>query len=318
MEHLHTRLDAGEVVLLDGGTGTELEQRGARMDGVNWSGASVVMHPDLVRQVHEDYIRAGAEIIITNSFATSRHVLECAGVGHMFVDVNKQAATLASQARANCREQEMERSLYVAGSISTFNAGLDRQSKPPRSLALANYRDQAEILMEAGADFIILEMVREIEPATHAVEGILAAGAPFWLGFSCQGARDGDPLLWDNKEETPSPGRGRHQPHGRLSHDHHAHPHRGDGPGSGRAHRPLVRPRGGIRPLRGIRLAPLAVRRHDFAPGLRGPRPGLGEQGGPGGRRLLRHRPGTHPGAARTTARRHPKEGVTPKKRCSP
>ena len=69
-------------------------------------------------------------------------------------------------------------------------------------MALANYRDQAEILMEAGADFIILEMVREIEPATHAVEGILAAGAPFWLGFSCQGARNGEPLLWDNKKET--------------------------------------------------------------------------------------------------------------------
>jgi S-methylmethionine-dependent homocysteine/selenocysteine methylase len=202
MENLQQRLDAGEVVLLDGGTGTELEKRGARMDGVNWSGASVLMHPDLVRQVHEDYIRAGAEIIITNSFATSRHVLENSGVGHMFTNVNKQAAALASQARDNCREEGVERPIYVAGSISTFNAGMDRQSKPPRSLAMANYRDQAEILMEAGADFIILEMVREIEPATHAVEGILAAGAPFWLGFSCQGAKDGEPLLWDNKEET--------------------------------------------------------------------------------------------------------------------
>jgi S-methylmethionine-dependent homocysteine/selenocysteine methylase len=202
MEVLQQRLDAGEVLLLDGGTGTELEKRGARMDGVNWSGASVLMHPEIVRQVHEDYIRAGAEIIITNSFATSRHVLENSGVGHMFLKVNKQAATLAAQARDNCREEGVERPIYVAGSISTFNAGLDRQSKPPKSMATANYRDQAEILMEAGTDFIILEMVREIEPATHAVEGILAAGAPFWLGFSCQGARDGEPLLWDNKEET--------------------------------------------------------------------------------------------------------------------
>ena len=123
MERLHTRLEAGEVVLLDGGTGTELERRGARMDGVNWSGASVIMQPALVRQVHEDYIRAGAEIIITNSFATSRHVLESSGVGHKFQEVNKQSAILARQARDNCRNEGVEQPVYVAGSISTFNAG---------------------------------------------------------------------------------------------------------------------------------------------------------------------------------------------------
>lgn len=202
MEKLLKRLEAGETALMDGGTGTELERRGARMDGVNWSGASVVMHPDLLRGVHEAYIRAGAEIVITGSFATSRHVLDCSGAGHMFRKVNRQAAALACEARDNCRREGCAQEVYVAGSISTFNAGLDRNSRPPAALARANYRDQAEILMEAGADFIILEMVREIETAGHAVDGILAAGAPFWMGFSCQGDREGEPLLWDNKAET--------------------------------------------------------------------------------------------------------------------
>ena len=202
MERLQKRLDAGEVVLMDGGTGTELEQRGARMDGVNWSGASVVMHPNLVRQVHEDYIRAGAEIIITNSFATSRHVLECAGVTHKFQEVNEQAAALACQARDNCREEGVEHPVYIAGSISTFNAALDRSCRPPRSMALTNYRDQAEILAESGVDFFVLEMVRDIEQAMFAAEGILSVGLPLWVGFSCQGDRDGDPLLWDQKEHT--------------------------------------------------------------------------------------------------------------------
>ncbi|HEX5692919.1 MAG TPA: homocysteine S-methyltransferase family protein, partial [Roseiflexaceae bacterium] len=78
---LQARLDAGQVIMLDGATGTELQRRGVPMHGFAWSAAALDTHPDIVRAVHEDYIRAGADVIITNTFSTARHVLETAGLG---------------------------------------------------------------------------------------------------------------------------------------------------------------------------------------------------------------------------------------------
>ena len=73
---LESRLKAGEVVIMDGGTGTEIRRRGAPTGGKAWSAEPMPDHPDLIREIHEDYIKAGAEIIITNTFSTGRDKLE--------------------------------------------------------------------------------------------------------------------------------------------------------------------------------------------------------------------------------------------------
>jgi S-methylmethionine-dependent homocysteine/selenocysteine methylase len=67
MSDLRQRLDGGEVIVLDGAMGTELERRSVPMDVAAWSAAALVTHPDMVREVHEDYIRAGADVITTNT-----------------------------------------------------------------------------------------------------------------------------------------------------------------------------------------------------------------------------------------------------------
>ena len=81
MSTLQQRLDGGEVIVLDGAMGTELEKRGVPMDDAAWSAAALATHADTVREVHEAYIRAGADLITTNTFPTARHVLEPAGMG---------------------------------------------------------------------------------------------------------------------------------------------------------------------------------------------------------------------------------------------
>ena len=80
MTTISKRLNDSRPILLDGATGTELESRGVPMNNVAWSGLAVATHPAVVRQVHLDYIRVGAEIIITNTFASGRHMLRVAGV----------------------------------------------------------------------------------------------------------------------------------------------------------------------------------------------------------------------------------------------
>jgi S-methylmethionine-dependent homocysteine/selenocysteine methylase len=71
IQALNERIAQGEIVLLDGATGTEVERRGVPMDGAAWSAAAVATHPDTIRQVHEDHIRAGASIVTSNSFSTA-------------------------------------------------------------------------------------------------------------------------------------------------------------------------------------------------------------------------------------------------------
>jgi S-methylmethionine-dependent homocysteine/selenocysteine methylase len=195
MSALQQRLKGGGVVLLDGATGTELERRGVPMDDAAWDAAALLTHPDTVREVHEDYIRAGADVIIANTFATARHVLEPAGMGERFRELNTRAVALAKEARENAADG----AVFIAGSISTFTARYDYSYEPQAEKARANYREQAEVLAESGVDVIALEMMRDIEQTTYALEAAVAVGLPVWVGFSCRTTEEGTVVLWDGE-----------------------------------------------------------------------------------------------------------------------
>jgi S-methylmethionine-dependent homocysteine/selenocysteine methylase len=76
---LSGRLAADEVVIIDGGMGTQLQAEGVPMDKVAWSARANLEQPGVVQRVHEAYIRAGAQVIIANTFAASRAGLEPTG-----------------------------------------------------------------------------------------------------------------------------------------------------------------------------------------------------------------------------------------------
>jgi len=187
--HLQTQLDQGKVIILDGATGTELQRRGVPMHGFAWSAAALDTHPETVRAVHEDYIRAGADVIITNSFSTARHVLKPAGLGDHVRALNQRAVSLAREARENAAAG---RPVAIAGSISSFRAGLTSAGHLE-----ASYREQAELLAEAGVDLIALEMMYSAEHVAPAIRATLSTGLPIWVGFSCQVTADGTVQLLD-------------------------------------------------------------------------------------------------------------------------
>lgn len=193
MSAVQQRLDRGEVVILDGAMGTELERRGVPMHDATWSAAALATHPDVVREVHEDYIKAGADVIITNTFAAARHVLEPAGMGARLRELNVRAVALAKAARENVADGPV----FIAGSVSTFTAHYDYSYEPQAERATANYREQAKVLAESGVDVIVLEMMRDIEQTTYALEAAVATGLPVWIGFSCKTTAEGTVVLWD-------------------------------------------------------------------------------------------------------------------------
>lgn len=192
---LERRISEGGIVCIDGATGTELERRGVPMDEAAWCAVALVTHPNVVREVHEDYIRAGAEVIITNTFPTARHVLRPAGLGEKFEELNALAVRLAREARENAAEAPV----YVAGSISTFSARHDKSYEPAEKEARASYREQAGALADGGVDLLVLEMLRDVEQASYAVDAAVETGLPVWAGFSCKRAEDGTVVLWDGQ-----------------------------------------------------------------------------------------------------------------------
>jgi homocysteine S-methyltransferase len=175
--HLQKRLRQGELIIMDGGTGTELEKRGVPMEEKGWSASSTITQPEILRQIHEEYIRAGADIIITNTFSTSRHVLDSCNLADKFELINATAARIAVEARDNAAD----RPIYIAGSISTTTFG---EEQPTPAVALTNFNDQANILADNGVDFFILEMMRDIEYTNIAHQAAKQTGLPVWTGYS--------------------------------------------------------------------------------------------------------------------------------------
>ena len=171
------QLGTDGVVVIDGGMGTELQARGARMDHEAWCGLANLDQPDLVREIHEDYIRAGAEVVIANTFPTNRPALAAAGYGDRFEEANcaAVAAALAARERAG-------RPVAVAGSMSLWGSDdrMDVEGLPSEAQLLEVYGEQAAILADAGVDLIVLEMFDARWAA--ALEAARRTGLPIWLG----------------------------------------------------------------------------------------------------------------------------------------
>ena len=136
-EKLQRRLTAGETVLMDGGMGSEFDRRGLTTRET-WSGGPMLSHPELVRDIHQEYIEAGAEIIITNTFSTGRDVLEAAGLEDKITQANEQGIEAAAQARRNAGAED---TVVIAASVSTMRPKERADIPVPYETALATYRE---------------------------------------------------------------------------------------------------------------------------------------------------------------------------------
>ena len=137
-EELQRRLEAGETILMDGGMGSEFDRRGLASP-TTWSGGPMLTHPELVRDIHQDYIEAGAEIIITNTFGTGRDALEHGGLEHKVAEANRLGIEAAVQARRNTGTED---SVVIAASVSTMAPKAHAEVPVPYEKALETCREQ--------------------------------------------------------------------------------------------------------------------------------------------------------------------------------
>jgi len=210
---LDNKLRNKEIIVLDGATGSEIERLGVTMNSSAWCGVANKTHPDIVRQVHEEYIRAGADVVTANTFSTSRHVLASAGLADETVSINARAVELAREAVHNVSP---ERPIAVAGSMSNMRAWIPGTVSPdPRFLPTPeeefnNYQEVAQTLAKSGVDLILMEMMTDIDRSSMAISAAVETGLPVWIGNSCTLRDDGSASVWNQHSEEPQ----------RLSPDH--------------------------------------------------------------------------------------------------
>ena len=189
-------LNSGETILLDGATGSELENRGIKMDN-SWC-ATASLEFDILKQIHKDYINAGAKIITTNTYASNRMILEVAGVEDKFEEINLTAINAAIQAREECGRDDV----LVAGSLShqipyedAFRSQEERDKyikKLTPEYFQKSFDELAFFLADNGCDFILLELMYRPDRIDIIFDSASKVGLPVWAGFS---SRNKDGLI---------------------------------------------------------------------------------------------------------------------------
>jgi S-methylmethionine-dependent homocysteine/selenocysteine methylase len=166
------------TVLLDGGMGRELGFRGVEVPPTIWSAQALIDAPDAVREVHADYIDAGADIITTNTYATLRTHLERAGVEDRYEALNRLAGELAVQARDSAG-----RPALIAGSLAPLFESYRPDLVLPVDELEPVYREQAEILADY-VDMFICETMSKSDEVVAAARAGASTGKPVWVSFN--------------------------------------------------------------------------------------------------------------------------------------
>lgn len=170
------RLQRGQILVLDGATGTNLQRRG--LPGGTPSDTWVMDRPEAVSQLHRDFLDAGADILLTNTFGSARPHLEHAGFSGRFEQTNRRAVELAAQVAAG-------KEVLIAGSMGPLGEMLQPYGTLEEAAAEQAYAEQARLLGEAGVDLLVIETQFDLNEAKAAVRGACSATSlPVVCSFS--------------------------------------------------------------------------------------------------------------------------------------
>ncbi len=175
-----------KVILLDGGMGQELVKRGAAKESPMW-GAQVLMDtPELVRQLHVEFIQAGAKVITLNSYSLTPERLVNVGAVDQFDDLQSRAFELAAQARDEAGVADVR----IAASLPPLAGSYHPESTPEFEAAVKSYRMIVEAQSD-NVDLFICETMSCIKEAEAAALAASESGTPYWIAFSVSDECDG-------------------------------------------------------------------------------------------------------------------------------
>lgn len=186
------RLKSGSPILMDGGTGSEIQRRGvnvlvsasAESELLAWSATANVDYADVVQQVHQDYLRVGAEIIISNNFWATRSRLSLIGQQDQW----ERLATAAGENAIRARDA-INPNAYVFGGIAAPYTQDYRKPYTQSDLKTLGEERFAEeftgpgrVLANLGVDALLAEYVGYVEDCVASVDALATIGLPVFLG----------------------------------------------------------------------------------------------------------------------------------------
>jgi len=183
------------VLLADGAMGTELHRRGIGMgacfDALNLS------NPELVENVHSDYIAAGADLIEANTFGANRYQLGKHALAERVAEINRAAVKLARQAISVA-----DRPVWLAASVGPLGVGLTPYGRLRPGQARAAFAEQIKALAAAKVDLLLLETFGDLRELAVAVATAREVAVDVPVIASLSFARDDHTLMGDSPEHA--------------------------------------------------------------------------------------------------------------------
>ena len=164
------------MIILDGGMGQELVKRAGKATDL-WSVQALLDTPAMVRQVHDEYFAAGAEIATTNTYSILPDRLVIKGLGEQLLPMTRSACEMAIMAR------DAHGSGQVAGSLGPQGFSYQPDKSPPADQAAEVYADMARLHADY-VDFHLLETMSSIDQARGGLMGAGVTGKPVWVSLS--------------------------------------------------------------------------------------------------------------------------------------
>ena len=150
------------IVVIDGAMGTELYARGVFInrcfDALNQT------NPDMVKEVHRGYRKAGVDVLETNTFGANRHKLRAHGLETNLAEINREGARLAREIAGE--------DVYVSGSIGPMGIKIEPWGPTSEAEAREVFREQAAALLEGGVDLFCLETFSDLNEIHQAILGV--------------------------------------------------------------------------------------------------------------------------------------------------
>jgi S-methylmethionine-dependent homocysteine/selenocysteine methylase len=170
---------AERTLLLDGGMGRELRFRGVDVTTSIWSSRALIEAPRVVREIHRDFIAAGADIITINSYGIVRSNLAWAGIEDRFKELNLLACSLAREAR-----EASGRAVFIAGSLPPL-AGSYRPDR------VGSFEEIEPLWRGPHVDLLLCETMSSAEEGRAAAAAAASTGIPVWVCWTLHEDRSG-------------------------------------------------------------------------------------------------------------------------------
>jgi len=175
-----------KITLIDGAMGTQIRARGYEVPSHHssiWSAQALMDNPHIVKEIHKDYISAGAEIITTNNYAVTQNLLERENLGHRLEELTSLSIDIAREAK-----KESGKNIKIAASLPPLDTSYRPDLVGDITSIEKKYMEIVDIVKDR-VDLIIIETMSSSMEASGALSACAKADIEVWLGYTLQGIR---------------------------------------------------------------------------------------------------------------------------------